>query len=113
MSVGPPLLFKGARICASDTLGTMSVGPGVKPVTPALPLAPNKLKLFAVTMLGSYDGSLSVCYFRPDGRLVASDQAIVEVEVCEMQMKQSEAKHAPIVRYATARDWRDCPRLCC
>ena len=49
VSVGPPLFFKGARICASDTLGTMSVGPGVKPVTPALPLVPNKLKLFAVT----------------------------------------------------------------
>ena len=73
VSVGPPLLFKGARICASDTLGTMSVGPGVKPVTPALPFVPNKLKLFAVTML-------VVCYFRRNGRLVASDQAIVEGE---------------------------------
>ena len=29
----------------------MSVGPGVKPLTPALPLEPNKLKLFAVTTL--------------------------------------------------------------
>ena len=48
--VGPPLFFKGPRICASETLGTISVGPGVKPVTPALPLVPNKLKLFAVTM---------------------------------------------------------------
>ena len=37
--VGPPLFFKGPRICASETLGTMSVGPGVKPVTPALPFA--------------------------------------------------------------------------
>ena len=51
----------------------MSVGPGVKPVTPALPLVPNKLKLFAVTML-------CVFYFRRNGRLVASDQAIVERE---------------------------------
>ena len=52
----------------------MSVGPGVKPVTPALPLEPNKLKLFAVTML------LDVFYFRCDGRLVAGNQAIVEGE---------------------------------
>ena len=58
----------------SETLGTMSVGPGVKPVTPALPLAPNKLKLLAVTML------LVVCYFRRDGRLIAGDQAIVKGE---------------------------------
>ena len=49
--VGPPLFFRGPRICASETLGTMSVGPGVKPVTPALPLAPNRLKLLALTML--------------------------------------------------------------
>ena len=72
--VGPPLFCRGPRIFASETLGTMSVGPGVKPVTPALPLAPNKLKLFAVTIL------LDVFNFRPDGRLVASDQAIVESE---------------------------------
>ena len=42
---------EASGICASETPGTMSVGPGVKPVTPALPLAPNKLKLFALTML--------------------------------------------------------------
>ena len=71
VSVGPPLLFKGARICTSDTLGTMSVGPGVKPVTPALPLVPNKLKLFALTML-------LVCYFWRNGRLVARDNAIAQ-----------------------------------
>ena len=52
----------------------MSVGPGVKPVTPALPLVPNKLKLFAVT------SATAVSYFRRDGRLVAGDQAIVEGE---------------------------------
>ena len=33
----------------AETLGTMSVGPGVKPLTPALPLEPNKLKLLVLT----------------------------------------------------------------
>ena len=45
------MFCKGPRIFASGTLGTMSVGPGVKPVTPALPLEPNRLKLFAVKLL--------------------------------------------------------------
>ena len=61
----------------------MSVGPGVKPVTPALPLAPNKLKLFACD-----DDCYVVFYFRRDGRLVAGDQAIVEGEVCRSQNEQ-------------------------
>ncbi len=83
----------------------MSVGPGVKPVTPALPLVPNKLKLFALTMLLA-----SFSYFRRDSRLVAGDQAIVERE-------GSAAVTAKVVvselRYATAIDWRDCLRWCC
>ena len=61
----------------------MSVGPGVKPVTPALPLVPNKLKLFAVMVLGRQKMLTTgvVFYFRRDSRLVASDQAIVKKEV--------------------------------
>ena len=53
----------------------MSVGPGVKPLTPALPFAPNKLKLFALT-------TARVVYFRRGGPLIAGDQAIVESEDC-------------------------------
>ena len=43
-----------------------------------------------------------VFYFRPDGRLVAGDQAIVEGEVCrDTEIAQPHVEAGAIVRYAT------------
>src|SRR5262245_45317903 len=53
--VGPPLFFRERRICATETRGTTSVGPGEKPVTPALPSEPNRLKLLALTTRKDHD----------------------------------------------------------
>jgi hypothetical protein len=54
----------------------MSVGPGAKPVTPALPLAPNKLKLFALMVAGAPtqevgDGTGQLLLFSTSGATIA------------------------------------------
>src|SRR5829696_3957549 len=49
--VGPPLLASVVlRMALSDCVGTISVGPGLNPSTPALPSWPNRLKLLAMTV---------------------------------------------------------------
>ena len=64
----------GSRIALSGTVGTTSVGPGVKPDTPALPSWPKRLKLSAVTVPGPVRISLGNCRFRVVGGSVTGDQ---------------------------------------
>ena len=68
------VLQRTAGSALSETLEHDIGRPGVKPVTPALPLVPNRVEVVRS------DDVTRVFYFRREGRLVAGNQAIVERE---------------------------------
>ena len=61
----------GPTICASETPGTMSVGPGVKPIDTRIAIRAKQVEVVR-------NDVASIFYFRRDSRLVAGNQTIVE-----------------------------------